>query len=309
MTTELPKKIFKIVEKKNLWFLISFLVIAIGISVVTSRSIQMKPALNMGIDFVGGSTFLLGIESMDTVKTPEEGWIQVARTALANINLSGSQIQMTPAGEMILKTTAITPKQVLSVQRVLEKHLSDFTVLEVDYIGPTIGHELRRSAFWIIISVSILLLLYISWRFEWAYGVSALVALMHDAFVTLSLSAVFNIEINTAFVAALLTILGYSINDTIIIFDRIRENMRQKDLKKYPFGTIINLSISQTFLRTVNTSVTTLGVVTFLYLFGGVTLADFALVLLIGILSGTYSSLCIATPVLQYFREKTTPTI
>lgn len=298
MSSNTPLSFLKIIEKKNLWFLISTIVITMGFGMMGARSIQTLPAMNMGIDFIGGSTFLLAFDDTDLLSENKYETIEKARAALSNISLEGSQIQLTSDGEMIIKTTATEPESVQNIQQTLNSHLPAFTTLEIDFIGPTIGHELRQSSFWIIGSICVLLLLYISWRFEWIYGISALVALLHDALVTISIAALLSIEINTAFVAALLTILGYSINDTIIIFDRIRENSHHKTHQKLPFNTLINLSLSQTFMRTINTSLTTLGVVSLLFLFGGVTLSNFSLVLLIGIVSGTYSSLCIAAPTL-----------
>ena len=176
-------------------------------------------------------------------------------------------------------------------------------LLEVDIIGPTIGQELKETSVWIIVLVSIALLLYITWRFDLAFGLAALIATIHDGIITLSLASLLNIEINTAFVAAILTILGYSINDTIVVFDRIRENLvHVKDSQT--IHPLVNKSIYQTLFRTINTSLTTLFVIVCLFVFGGTTIKGFALVLLIGILAGTYSSVFIASPVFTMLYTK-----
>ena len=143
---------------------------------------------------------------------------------------------------------------------------------------------------------------YITLRFEWKYGDSAILALIHDGLITISLASILEIEINTAFVAALLTVLGYSINDTIVIFDRIRENQQsQKD--QISFQTLTNTALNQTLIRTINTSITTLLVISSLIFFGGPTIKGFCIILLIGILSGTYSSLFIASPFVVMFNR------
>jgi preprotein translocase subunit SecF len=150
------------------------------------------------------------------------------------------------------------------------------------------------------VGVAVMLLVYITIRFQWTYGVAALIALVHDALITLSVTAMLMIEVNTAFVAALLMILGYSINDTIVVFDRVRELANQDE--DTPIAAVANLAIRQTMRRSIYTSVTTALVVGSLLVFGGVTLKGFCIVLLIGIVSGTYSSIFIASPILVGLR-------
>jgi len=146
----------------------------------------------------------------------------------------------------------------------------------------------------------LLLLIYITFRFEFWAAVSAILALLHDGLIVLGMTALLQIEVNTAYVAAILTVLGYSINDTIVIFDRIRENLKDNGEK---LNDVINHSISQTITRSINTSITTMVVLLSIYLFGGASLKDFALALLIGIISGTYSSIFIASPLLYRFKK------
>jgi len=301
----MSQKIYKIVEKRNLWFLLSLAFIMGGIGVMGFRALNRQPVLNFGIDFISGSTMILKFETLKTQhqqsstdnKDINIEFIKNVRQSLENFGLEKSAIQITNDLEVLIKTSLLPPEESKKLLTQLESEFGAMEVLEIDFIGPSIGAELRQKSIWIIIAISISLLLYITWRFEFMFGLAALIALLHDALITLSYSAITNLEVNTAFVAALLTVLGYSINDTIVIFDRIRENMRQNK-GSANLSTLANLSLSQTIKRTVNTSLTTIGVILCLIVFGGSTIQTFSIVLLVGIISGTYSSVFIASPAL-----------
>jgi len=179
--------------------------------------------------------------------------------------------------------------------------------LRFDSVGPTIGEELKRKSITAIVIVLVAIVLYIAWVFRkvskpvasWKYGISAIIALFHDIMITLGVFAVlgefFAIEINSAFVAAILTVLGYSVNDTIVVFDRVRENLPKSD---EDFEGTVNISVNQTIKRSINTSVTTLLVLLSIFFFGGSSIRDFVLALSIGVFIGTYSSIFLASPVL-----------
>ena len=184
----------------------------------------------------------------------------------------------------------------------LEQYIGTFEVLEIDYIGPSIGKSLRKQSLLIIAFVTLTLLLYITLRFEFNFGLAAIIALIHDSLIIFSVASLFSLEINTPFIAAILTILGYSINDTIVIFDRIRE--QHENTPSYLESNSINIALNQTLTRTINTSLTTLLVISSLILFGGNTIREFCIILGIGILSRTYSSLCIASPSLALLHKK-----
>lgn len=293
-------KTFKIIEKRNLWFIISLIVILSGFSLIGNRAIKIEPALNYGIDFVGGTTMLLKFENPPQ-NTSE--FISKIRSTLKEFSLEKSAIQISNGNEAQIKTLELKGNEHQEITNKLTENVGAFEILEIDFIGPTIGNELRQTSFWIILVASIALLIYISLRFQFTYGIAALIALVHDAFVTISIAALLNLEINTAFVAAILTILGYSINDTIIIFDRVRENAR-KLAESTRFNEIINISLSQTLIRTINTSMTTIIIISCLILLGGTTIKEFCIVLLIGVLSGTYSSLFIASPALSLLNKE-----
>ncbi len=302
-------KTIKLIEKKNLWFLISSIIIISGLVLMGMRGVKQEPVLNFGIDFTGGASFILSFDTLNqahrqSTVDPESinlNFIQSLRTALKKMDLETSQLQITEDLEVLIKTPHLSNDKRKQVLDALEVVGGSLTVLEIDIIGPTIGEELRRQSIWIILVVSLGLLLYIWWRFELIYGAAALLAVMHDALLLISVAAFLAIEVNTAFVAAILTVLGYSINDTIVIFDRIRENSRNKDPE--PIKVLLNRSISQMFTRSIHTSFTTVFVVLSLFIFGGTTIKSFALVLMIGILAGTYSSLFIASPFLYVFSK------
>lgn len=297
-------KEYKIIEKKNLWFLLSILVIIAGFSTMFLRSLNSEPILNFGIDFKGGTSIIIKSEELNNTHSASNNkeelrsqFIEKLRNTLKENGLEKSTIQISSELEVIIKTLQLKEDKSQNLLDALRNEHGNIEVLEIDFIGPTIGKELTEKSSLIIIFIVIFLLIYISWRFEWKYGVSAIAALVHDGLVTISLSALLNIEINTAFVAALLTILGYSINDTIVIFDRIRENqIKWHDQEELSFPSLTNISLTQTLYRTINTSTTTLLVISSLIIFGGPTITGFCYVLLIGVLSGTYSSLFIASP-------------
>ncbi|MBT5856010.1 protein translocase subunit SecF [bacterium] len=307
--SQTPSKI-RVIQKKNLWFMLSLTIIGLGLIVMGQRYLHQDPVLNFGIDFTGGSSLILRFDKLNTelnnTDTPKETrirFIQDVRGVLSRYQLDKSIIQIAQDREVIIRTIPLTNTQRVTLLSLLEERFGTLELLEVDIIGPSIGEELRQMSIWIICMVSIALLLYCSWRFELLYGVSALLAVLHDALIMVSFAALFNIEVNTAFVAAVLTILGYSINDTIVIFDRIRENMNRY-LKQWDILTIINTSIYQMLGRTIHTSTTTLLVIVCLLIFGGTTIKPFALVLLVGVISGTYSSLLIASPLVALFATK-----
>ncbi len=296
---------FKFIEKKNLWFCISGLIILTGFSLIGLRALKSEPILNFGIDFIGGNSFHLKIDSLN-ITNQESTYIKKVRSALKPFSLQNSHIQFSGTNNIFIKTPALKNNKTSDILASLKSTLPNMEILEVDYIGPSIGHSLRTQSLLIILFVSLALLLYISFRFQLNFGLAAIGALAHDTLIIFSIVSIFSLEINTAFIAALLTILGYSINDTIVIFDKIREYI-EKQLPQR-FATTINTALNHTLTRTINTSITTLLVILSLILFGGKTIQEFCIILAIGIISGTYSSLCIASPILNIFKSNETAT-
>ena len=303
-------KPFSIIEKRNLWFSISLLIICIAIFIGCSRFIKQENPFNLGIDFTGGSTFLLSFKEINTHLGSKKNiqsenariFLKQLRTTLTESNINAASLQLTQEGFVAIKTSFFNQTDRKRMMQQLTERFGMIALLEADIIGPSIGMELRTQSIWMLLAVSFVLLLYISIRFELYFGFAAILALIHDLLIVLSIAILFQLEINVAFIAALLTILGYSINDTIVIFDRIRENLQKTNLTD--FQSLLNKAIFETMRRSINTSVTTILVCLALFLFGGITIKPFALILLIGFLSGTYSSIFIAAPILSITKPK-----
>ena len=313
-------KRLKLIEKKNLWFGISGLIIAVGFGLMGVRWFRGESVLNFGTDFVGGSTMVLKFDALNEKykavgHTPEfqkesTQFIAEVRSELGKFGLSKSMIQLSQDQEVIIKTVQMSNDKINQVREGLTQRLGPIEVLEIDYVGPSMGAELRRQAIMIVGLVSVALMGYITWRFEFAFGVGALAAALHDALILISVASIFRFEVDTAFVAAMLTILGYSINDTVVIFDRIRDNLiaARKAGRGFDFLSVVNNSIYETFGRTINTVVTVLLVLISLLIFGGGTMRAFVEVLFVGVLVGTYSSIFIASPwMVIAYREPVAP--
>src|SRR5262249_47472309 len=193
----------------------------------------------------------------------------------------------------------VTPQFLQALEK--ECSLGPFTILQTEVVGPKIGAELRQKAILTTLYALAAMLVYIAFRFEWIYGVAAVIAVFHDTLITIGLFSIFNKPVSLTVVAALLTLVGYSMNDTIVVFDRIRENLKLK--KRGSFEELVNESVNQTLSRTVLTSGLTLLTALSLWLFGGEVLNGFSFALVVGIIVGTYSSVFIASPILIWWRN------
>ena len=293
---------------KAIWFTFSISLIALGIVFMVINASKNGSPFNLGIDFTGGTTVLLNVDSATEefaknkdVSAPTRAAIRASIQQVLEAH-GYTHLEFTSVEQKyFLVRMTVIPKETLDIiLDELKEKIGNFTVLESDYIGPTMGYELQKQAITISLVALFLLLIYITFRFEFWAAVAAIIALIHDMLITLGLTSILHIEVNAAYVAAILTILGYSINDTIVIFDRIRENV--KHMKK-PFGLIAEKSIHQTLHRSVNTVATVLIVLGAIHVFGGASLKDFSLVLLIGVSFGCYSSIFIASPLLVIFKK------
>lgn len=296
-------------NNKKIWFSLSTIIILLGMFFMIKNIQLIESPFNLGIDFTGGTSIIINVKEAQTDYKANNNTLspEIRKNIIKKINeetkiqgIEHSQITVVDKFYFLVKTSVLTNKNKNQLISSLQKNLGELEVLETDFIGPTIGKELAKQSILIIIVASLLLLIYITFRFEFWAGLSAISALFHDALIVLGLAAILKIEVNIAFVAAILTILGYSINDTIVIFDRIRENFKKT---QDSFYETVELSIRQTIVRSINTSVTTLFVLLSIYLFGGSSLKGFALVLLIGIISGTYSSIFIASPIFIFLKS------
>ncbi len=272
---------FNIVQKKLIFIIVSLVIIAAGVV-----SYIAFGGFNTDIDFAGGTELILS-----GVKYDEKAITDVF-SKVDGVKVSA--VQKSSDG-VLVKTKFLTDKQASDLKELIPKEYKKGKVISVDSISPTIGKELWRSAAASIAIAALLMLLYITFRFEVLSGISAVVALIHDLLIMMSFYAIFRIPVNTSFIAAILTILGYSINATIVIFDRIRENARLS--KKALFSDVVNKSIWQTVARSINTSLTTLFTLVVLYIIGVQSIKEFALPLIVGIIAGTYSSVFISGPV------------
>ncbi|MCT4632647.1 MAG: protein translocase subunit SecF [Firmicutes bacterium] len=274
----------RIAERFKLWALISAVVIVLGLG------IAMVKGFNLGIDFTGGT--MLQVD-MGRTYTVEE-----VKNSISEFDLSPEIIEVgAEKQEVLIKTTKPLDNKERMV--IFNKMKSDFSLADdalraQDQFGSTVGKEMQKKAFLSVALASIGMLIYITLRFEITFGISSIIALVHDVLILLAVYAIFRIPVNSSFIAAVLTIVGYSINDTIVVFDRVRENV--KFMKKADYIKVANDSIGQTLHRSINTSLTTALVIGSLYVLGIDSIKEFALPLLAGVLVGTYSSIFIASP-------------
>ncbi|MDF9408682.1 protein translocase subunit SecF [Pelotomaculum isophthalicicum JI] len=282
------KKPFHFIKLRKIWYVISILVIVPGIISLFSQG------LNLGIDFRGGSLLDLRFNQ------PTE--VEQVRGVLADFGLEGASIQRSGETDFLIRTRELTEDENLTIVQNLDQKLGGVTVQRNERVGPVIGQELLRKALLALGVASILMVVYIAWRFEFKQGIAAIIALLHDTLVILGIFSIFQIEVDSTFVAAVLTIIGYSINDTIVIFDRIRENMHNRK-KGEVLEDIINNSLWQTLARSINTVLTVILVLVALFLLGGATIHNMVLALLIGVSSGAYSSIFNASPLWYDFKK------
>ncbi|WP_308546080.1 protein translocase subunit SecF [uncultured Selenomonas sp.] len=289
----MPK--FDLAGHRKIWFLISALIIIPGIICMFVRG------FNFGIDFTGGTIIDL--------KFAQPVTIAEVRTSLAKYGLDGSTIQLsgaqsdvTSSEDVMIRTTDLEEEQRKEVMATLKQDVGDYTVLREEKVGATIGGELITNALEALVISWALIILYVAYRFEWKFGVAAVFALIHDILIVLSVFSLTQRQIDSSFIAALLTIVGYSINDTIVIFDRIRENLRLHFRRNGDVNALVNTSVYQTLTRSLYTVFTVLFTTFALYFFGGETTKDFAFALLVGFGVGCYSSIFIASPLWIVFR-------
>ena len=252
--------------------------------------------LNFGIDFKGGS--LIEVRSEESIN------ISNVRSRLSSLNFGDIQIQNFGSEKNILvRVEASSSKNNSSILSIITNELVSFGEIQrTEVVGPKISSELIQKGILAIISAVGLMLFYIWIRFEWQFSLGAVLALIHDVIITIGIFSFFQIEFNLSIIAALLTIIGYSMNDTVVVYDRIRENLRK--YKKQDLYDLINSSINQTLSRTVLTSFTTLLALFSLYIFGGQVIKGFTLAMIIGVFIGTYSSTFIASQLLHILGVK-----
>lgn len=287
---------YRIIQKRNYLFGLSLALTIPGIIAFAIWGLQL------GIDFTGGT--LMRLEFSKNVPAVER-----VVEVLQPVGVEHQSVQTQGDRGLILRLPTITNDQREQILAGFKKQDAQVSEQSFETIGPTIGAELKRKAFTAIAIVLLLIVLYITWAFRrvssgpvpsWVYGCSAIIALVHDIIMVVGIFSVLGhyagIEVDALFVTALLTVLGFSVHDTIVVYDRIRERLQSAAGKTYE--DVVNESLNQTLVRSINTSLTALLILLSLYLFGGGTIKNFVLVLLIGIASGTYSSIFVAAPLL-----------
>jgi preprotein translocase subunit SecF len=281
-----------ILGKRKIWYTISLVVILSGLFFLAFRG------MNLGLDFLGGT--LIEFKFDQSVTNAE------VRNILSDLGIAeDAQIKQSEQGGVhgvLIRTKDLSPEEITKIEEALRNKYPSTEMLRTEMVGPVIGKELRGRALWALLLASIAIVIYISIRFEFRFAIVAIITLLHDVLVILGIFAILNKEINTPFVAALLTIIGYSINDTIVIFDRIRENMKLSH--RLSFEQLANKAVIDTLPRSINTSLTTLITVLAIYFFGGASIKTFMLALLIGVIAGTYSSIFVASPLLVTWDNK-----
>lgn len=293
---------FNIIQKRNWLFGLSVVILIPGIVALFAWG------LKLGIDFTGGT--LMDLEF--TKERPEV--VLVQEVIQKSINIKDAQLQTKSDKQIVVRMPHLTSDQHVKLVGDLQTKFAGLEERSYETIGPTIGKELRDKALTLVVLVLVFIVVYIWWSFRkvsrgpvksWAYGLAAVIALVHDLFVVVGIFAIlghyFNIEIDSLFVTAMLTVLGFSVHDTIVVFDRIRERINISATKS--FEDLVNESLNQTLVRSLNTSLTTLLVLLALYLFGGESIKNFVLALLIGITSGTYSSIFVASALLVVWHD------
>ncbi len=293
---------YKFIEQRRKAYVLSAIIVGAGIAAMLWNVLAIGTWLNYGVDFTGGSLVQVRFDQPTTV-------------AELRASMGGAGTEITRFGEeglneFVIRAPLAEDVSITQVAERIQQQVATglpgrtFTVERTELVGAKVGGELQQKAGLAILFSFLLTLIYLAIRFELRFGLAAVIATAHDILVTLGFLAAFQVEIALPTVAAILTILGYSLNDTIVVFDRIRENLNMKGARKRDPIELVNQSINETLPRTVLTSGTTLAVLFALLLLGGAVLRDFTVVLILGVLVGTYSSIFVASPALIEIQKR-----
>ena len=264
-----------------------------GLMILLSVVMLVVSGLNFGIDFRGGTLL--------EVKTPGPANLAQMRSALSGLGLGEVALQEFGAADDVLIRVERQPGDSTAQQRAVEiiKEALAVDYRRVEFVGPKVSGELVRDGTLALVGALVCMLIYIWFRFEWQFSIGAVAALAHDVILTFGFFAVTGLEFNLSIIAAILAIIGYSMNDTVVVYDRVRENLRK--YKKLSLTDLLNQSINETLSRTTMTSITTLLALGALAIFGGAVISGFTLAMIWGVVVGTYSSVFVAAPLLMYF--------
>jgi preprotein translocase subunit SecF len=287
---------FNFVGRRFIFMILSAIVIIVGVA-----SLVFRGGLNYGIDFAGGT--------LVQVRFTESTTADAIRTALKGLDLGDCTIQKFEEadGKEFLIRVERSKADLVGISDDISSKLAQtygdgsVDIRRVEMVGPKVGSDLRRKGLLAIMYALVGILIYVTVRFEFKFAVGAIIALAHDVLITVGIFSLLNKEFNLSIVAALLAIIGYSLNDTIVVYDRIRENLKRAGRR--PYTEVINTAINETLSRTILTSLTTLLVLLSLFFIGGGVIHDFAFALIVGVVVGTYSSIFIASPIVIAMRE------
>ena len=298
-------------KSRSLWWTISGAIILIGIisMVISWQNPQIGAPLRPGLDFIGGTRLQFERDCTQPGNCDEPININAVREVAQAQGLSDSTIQIVGDNGISIRSKDLDVDQRTRLQTALTAEIGTFDPEknQIDTVGPTLGAELFRSGIIALLVSFAGIIIYLTFRFQLDYALFAIVALLHDVFITLGIFSIFGLvlgtEVDSLFIVALLTIIGFSVNDTVVIYDRIRETIKVSP--ELPILEIVDNAVNQTLGRSINTTLTTLLSLTAIFLFGGDTLRNFSLALIIGFSAGAYSSLFIASTLLAWWRQRT----
>ncbi|MEN6375888.1 MAG: protein translocase subunit SecF [Smithella sp.] len=273
------------------------IIFSIVVAIISIGSVVVHRGLNLGIDFAGGSII--------QVKFKKDVSADQIRQALKSTKLENSIIQQFGEKEFLIRThESFSDQKILSAnveQPLTTAFNKEYEIRRVEVVGSKVGADFQKKAILAVVLSWLAMLIYVGWRFEFRYGLGGIIALIHDVIIIIGTVSILNMEFTITILAAIFFIIGFSINDTIVVLDRIRENVKLNPKQK--LGDIINLSVNQTLSRTILTSLTVFLTVLALFFFGGAVIHDFSLALLVGVVFGTYSSVFISCPIVLLFEN------
>ena len=301
-----------VIKQQKLWWTISSIIILAGIVAMVISWINFGSPLRPGLDFIGGTRLQLQLECAATKNCDRPIELVEVRDILDQQGLGGSSIQIIDKYTLSIRSKALDVGQRTKLQQVLSEKIGQFNTktIQIDTVGPTIGKELFSSGLLALILSFFGITVYLSFRFQFDYAFFAIVALFHDILITVGIFGILGlflgVEIDSLFLVALLTITGFSVNDTVVIYDRVRENITAHP--ELSINEIVDKSVNETLTRSINTSLTAVLPLIAIFLFGGETLKYFALALIVGFIAGAYSSIFIASSLLAWWRSRKTNT-
>ena len=299
---------FSVIKQRSLWWSISLAVILAGIAAMTISWKTLGFPLRPGLDFIGGTRLQLELDCSVAGNCDSAISTGTVREILTEQELGNSSIQVLENHILSVRSPALDVGQRTQLQQALNQQIGQFDpeTIQIDTVGPTVGQELFASGLLALIVAFFGIIVYLSFRFRIDYAFFAILALFHDVLITAGIFAllglVAEVEVDSLFLVALLTIIGFSVNDTVVIYDRIRENLAKTP--ELTINEVVDNSINQTISRSINTTLTTLLPLLAIFLFGGETLKYFALALIIGFLAGAYSSIFVASTLLAWWRSR-----